>query len=62
MLKSKKKEKEWTLAEHTGYPLNSSYNDLYFTLSTDSSTAFISSNRNGSFYLNKKILFAEREI
>jgi len=52
--KSKKQDKKWTAPEHMGYPLNSSYNDLYFTMSADSSTAFISSNRTGSFYLSKK--------
>lgn len=52
--KTKKTETEWTTPEHTGYPLNSSFNDIYFSLSEDESTAFLSSNRPGSFYLNKK--------
>ncbi len=52
--KSKKQDEKWSEAEHMGYPLNSSFNDLYFTMSADSSTAFIASNRTGSFYLSKK--------
>lgn len=44
---------EWTSIEHTGYPLNSSYNDVYFTLNQDSTIAYLSSNRLGSMYLEK---------
>lgn len=45
---------EWKVPRHTGYPLNSSYNDIYFTLSADSTLAYISSNRSGSYYLEEK--------
>ncbi len=45
---------EWERPQHTGYPLNSSYNDIYFTLNADSTQAYISSNRTGSFYLEEK--------
>ncbi len=44
----------WESPVHTGYPLNSSYNDIYFTLNADSTQAYISSNRAGSFYLEEK--------
>ncbi len=44
----------WEPPQHTGYPLNSSYNDIYFTLNADSTQAYISSNRTGSFYLEEK--------
>ena len=44
----------WERPMHTGYPLNSSYNDIYFTLNADSTQAYISSNRAGSFYLEEK--------
>lgn len=44
----------WTAPKHTGYPLNSSYNDVYFVLNADSTEAYISSNRLGSFYLEEK--------
>ncbi len=43
----------WSEVAHTGYPLNSSYNDLYFTLNADSTLAYFASNRLGSFYLEK---------
>jgi len=44
----------WETPNHTGYPLNSSYNDIYFTLNADSTQAYISSNRSGSYYLEEK--------
>ena len=44
----------WKTPHHTGYPLNSSYNDIYFTLNADSTQAYISSNRSGSYYLEEK--------
>jgi len=50
---SKILDDEWTNAKHTGYPLNSSYNDIYFWLNQDSTQAFLSSNRLGSMYLEK---------
>ncbi|MFK7807355.1 MAG: hypothetical protein AB8F74_06070 [Saprospiraceae bacterium] len=51
--KSKNEADGWGEIEHTGYPLNSSYNDLYYTMSADSTTAYFASNRLGSFYLDK---------
>lgn len=44
-------EKGWTEPVHTGYPLNSSYNDVYFFINADSTVAYLSSNREGSMYL-----------
>ena len=44
----------WEKPMHTGYPLNSSYNDVYFSLNADSTQAYLSSNREGSFYLEEK--------
>lgn len=51
---SKKTPIEWKAPEHTGYPLNSSYHDLYYSISDDDNLVYLSSNRPGSFYLNKK--------
>jgi tetratricopeptide (TPR) repeat protein len=51
--KSKNTEDGWADAEHLGYPTNSSYNDIYYTLAADTSSAFLASNRIGSMYLNK---------
>lgn len=48
-----KKSTDWGTVEHTGVPLNSSYNDLYFTINGEESKAYFSSNRPGSFYLDK---------
>jgi tetratricopeptide (TPR) repeat protein len=39
--------------KHTGYPMNSSFNDMYFVLDTDSTTAYLSSNREGAMYLDE---------
>jgi len=44
----------WKTPTHTGFPLNSSYNDVYFSLNADSTKAYISSNRIGSFFLEKE--------
>ncbi len=53
IFKTKKNDDKWTDPVHTGYPLNSSYNDVYFTMDTDSTLAYISSNRLGSMYLDE---------
>ncbi len=37
---------------HQGIPANSSYNDIYYSLSSDEMTAHISSNRTGSYYID----------
>lgn len=44
---------DWNEVTHTGYPLNSSYNDLYYMVVPDSTQAFFASNRLGSMYLEK---------
>lgn len=49
--KTSKNGEAWTDVNHTGYPLNSSYNDVYFFLNQDSTAAYLSSNRLGSMYL-----------
>ncbi len=51
--KTKINDDELTEPEHTGYPLNSSYNDVYFTINKDSTLAYFSSNRLGSMYLDE---------
>lgn len=35
-------------------PINSSYNDVYFTVNSDTGSGYLSSNRPGSFFLDKK--------
>ncbi len=44
----------WTKAENLGYPLNSSFDDLFFTLSGNKKYGFFSSNRNGSVPLKNE--------
>jgi tetratricopeptide (TPR) repeat protein len=48
-----KKSTDWGTVEHMGVPLNSSFNDLYFTINQEESKAYFSSNRPGSYYLDK---------
>lgn len=43
----------WGVPEHMGVPVNSSYNDVYFTLGEDGKSGHLSSNRPGSFYLDQ---------
>ena len=38
--------------QHLGIPLNSSYNDLYYTVTKNGKKGYFSSNRPGSFYLD----------
>ncbi|WP_242922686.1 hypothetical protein [Pontibacter liquoris] len=40
---------EWSQAQNLGLPVNSPQDDIYFTLSTDRTTAFFSSDRPGGF-------------
>jgi len=39
----------WEMPENMGVPINTSYNDLYYTIDNVSQTAYLSSNRPGSF-------------
>lgn len=41
----------WGDVINMGYPLNSSYHDVYFTLADDNVSAHMSSNRKGSLYI-----------
>ncbi|MDZ4707796.1 MAG: hypothetical protein SH818_05285 [Saprospiraceae bacterium] len=50
--KSILKNNTWDEPEHTGVPINSSFNDVYFTLSEDGHKGLMSSNRVGSAYLD----------
>lgn len=49
------KNQKWQTPENVGYPINGSYNDLYFILHPDSTKAFLSSNREGALFLDKKL-------
>jgi len=48
-----KKSDNWGEIIHLGVPINSSYHDLYYSLNDEENQAYLSSNRPGSFYLDK---------
>lgn len=50
--KSVQKGSTWMEPEHLGVPINSSFNDMYYTLAADGKTGLMSSNRIGSLYLD----------
>ncbi len=52
--KIKRQKDGWSKAMNVGFPLNSSYNEVYFRLNEDGKTGYFSSNRKGSFTLTKK--------
>ncbi len=49
-----KKDGAWKDPENMGAPINSSLNDVYFSLNQDGSMAVMSSNRKGSIYIDPK--------
>lgn len=51
---SQNQTKGWSEATNEGFPINSSYNDLYFSLNDNATDGYLSSNRLGSFFLDKK--------
>lgn len=51
--KIKRQKGGWSTVQNVGYPLNGSYNDVYFRLNEDSKTGYFSSNRKGSLSLTK---------
>lgn len=53
--KSPLQESKWEAIDHTGFPLNSSYNDVYFTLNHLGSEGYFSSNREGTKFLEEQI-------
>lgn len=51
--KTEKSNNSWTEVEHIGVPINSSFNDLDYSLNADETEAFFASNRIGSMYLEE---------
>ncbi|MES2761023.1 MAG: hypothetical protein V4677_02410 [Bacteroidota bacterium] len=47
------KENVFTDAQNIGYPINSSYNDIYYSINSKKDRAYISSNRLGSYFEDK---------
>lgn len=53
--KSALQDKNWSPITHTGFPLNSSYNDVDFVLNPLGSEGYFASNREGTLFLDKQI-------
>ncbi len=42
---------QWTAPENLGFPINTSYNDLYFTVNESANEGYLTSNRRGSYFI-----------
>jgi len=51
---SEYKDKEFLAPRNAGYPINSSFNDIYYSINYKKNKAYISSNRLGSFFEEKQ--------
>lgn len=47
------KDNKFTEPQNIGYPINSSYNDIYYSINSKKDRAYISSNRLGSYFEDK---------
>ena len=54
IFKSKFNNQEFAEPENLGLPINSSYNDIYFSINSSRTEAFLSSNRTGSYFEEKE--------
>jgi len=54
IFKSEYKDKNFEEPKNLGIPVNSNYNDIYFSINSEGSDAFISSNRIGSYFEEKE--------
>jgi hypothetical protein len=54
IFKSEFKDNDFAEAENVGYPINSSYNDIYYSINWAKNKAYISSNRIGSYFEEKQ--------
>lgn len=53
IFRSEYRNTEFSEPQNAGYPINSSYNDVYYSMNTSNTRAYLSSNRVGSFFENK---------
>ena len=44
----------WNKPQNIGYPYNTSFNDLYFTINENDSSGYLTSNRPGSYYIKSQ--------
>lgn len=54
IFKSEYNSKEFGEPQNVGMPINSSYNDIYFSINSKKTEGFFSSNRKGSFFEEKE--------
>jgi hypothetical protein len=54
IFKSEYKDGAFAEPENEGYPINSSYNDIYYSVNSKKNKAYISSNRLGSYFEEKQ--------
>lgn len=54
IFKSKGGLSEWSVPENIGYPLNTSYNDIYFSVNEVDKDGYLTSNRPGSIYIKSE--------
>lgn len=54
IFKSEFKNGEFSEPQNLGYPINSSYNDIYYSVNSKKDRAYISSNRLGSYFEEKQ--------
>lgn len=52
IFRSRRRKGGWSAPYNLGQPINSSYNDLYYSLTEDTTLAFLASNRTGAYYLD----------
>lgn len=54
IFKSEYKDNKFSEPKNLGYPINSNYNDIYFSINSRKDAAFLSSNRTGSYFEEKE--------
>jgi hypothetical protein len=54
IFKSKGGLSEWTIPVNIGYPINTSYNDIYFSVNEVDKDGYLTSNRPGSIYIKSE--------
>lgn len=54
IFKSEYKDNNFTEPKNLGVPINSNYNDIYFSINSKKTAAFLSSNRIGSYFEEKE--------
>ncbi|NVN94873.1 MAG: DUF1573 domain-containing protein [Bacteroidetes bacterium] len=42
---------QWTIPENLGFPINTTYNDMYFSVNETSNEGYLTSNRRGSYFI-----------